>query len=401
MKLLNRRQSLVCLAAGAASLSFPAFASARDPDARRLVAIILRGGLDGLAAVAPLGDPAHQSARQGLALGAVGAQTAIPLDGFFALHPALTTLADLWAANELIAVHATGTPYRDRSHFDAQNVLETGARAPHARPTGWLNAALANLPPQSRAGRTELGIAILQQAPLILRGAAAAATWSASTLPDTDGDTLNRLMALYGGEDPAMARALAAAKDANLLAADLHQTGGPNAFAPLAQAAGRFLKQPEGPVAAVLELGGWDTHYNQATLLGPLTRNLLRLDQGIAALKDELGAAWASTVVVVMTEFGRTVAMNGTGGTDHGTGGVAFLAGGNVKGGVVIADWPGLGPRDLDEGRDLRVTTDLYGVLKGVLQDHLGVARARLEHDVFPGSTALPHAGLIRVVRAL
>jgi uncharacterized protein (DUF1501 family) len=395
MTLLTRRHSLFALAAGAASLSFPAFAAARDTRGKRLVVIVLRGGLDGLAAVAPLGDPAHESARKGLALTSSGERAALPLDGFYGLNPALPTFAKLWSAKQLSIIHATGTPYRDRSHFDAQNVLETGAAAPQARSTGWLNATLAGLPQQSATGRKELAVAIAQQAPLILRGANPAATWSPSVLPDADADTLNRLMALYGARDGAMAKALAGAKEANMLAAGMEREGGRGAFVPLAQAAGRFLKQPDGPVSAVLELSGWDTHANQQPMQGALARTLGQLDQGVGALQTELGPVWANTVVVAITEFGRTVAMNGSRGSDHGTGAAAFLLGGGVAGGKVIADWPGLAPNQLNEGRDLRVTTDLYGVLKGVLADHLGVGRAVLDRDAFPSSAAAPRSGLI------
>jgi uncharacterized protein (DUF1501 family) len=396
--ILTRRQTLFSAALGAASLSIPAFAAAPGAGSKRLVVILLRGGLDGLAAAPPLGDPSHEAARRGLALLTSGERAALKLDGFFGLHPALPTFAQLYAAKQLTVIHAAGSPYRERSHFDAQNVLETGANAANARASGWLNAALAGLPQASAAGRKELAIAMAQQAPLILRGAAPAATWSPSPLPDADADTLMRLMDLYNARDPVLAKALAGAKEANMLAAEMGGGGGGgrnSAFASLAQTAAKFLKKPDGPVAAVLDLSGWDTHANQQAMQGQLTRSLSQLDAGIAALQTELGPAWRDTVVVVATEFGRTVAMNGTRGTDHGSGAAAFLLGGAVAGGKIIADWPGLAPGQLNEGRDLRITTDLFAVLKGVLGDHLGVSRAALDGQVFPANNAAPRGGLI------
>ncbi len=393
---LTRRQTLFSAALGAASFSIPAFAAGRGQSGKRLVVIILRGGLDGLAAAPPLGDPAHEAARKGLALSAAGERAALKLGGDFGLHPALATFAQLFAAKQLTLIHAAGTPYRERSHFDAQNVLETGAGAPNARATGWLNAALAGLPQASAASRKELAIAMAQQAPLILRGAAPAATWSPSPLPDADADTVMRLMDLYSARDPGLAKALAGAQEANMLAEGAGAAGASGAFASLAQTAAKFLKQPDGPIAAVLELSGWDTHANQQPMQGALARSLTQLDGGVAALQAELGPAWRDTVLVVATEFGRTVAMNGTRGTDHGSGAAAFLLGGAVAGGKVVADWPGLAPGQLNEGRDLRITTDLFGVLKGVLSDHMGVARAILDGQVFPQSIAAPpRSGLI------
>lgn len=394
---LTRRQTLFTAACGAASLSIPAFAAGGGASSKRLVVVILRGGLDGLAAAPPLGDPAHEAARKGLALGAGGERAALKLDGFFGLHPALPTFAKLYAAKQMTVIHAVGTPYRERSHFDAQNVLESGAGAANARATGWLNAALSGLPQASASGRKELAIAMAQQAPLILRGAAPAATWSPSPLPDADADTVMRLMDLYTARDPGLAKALAGAKEANMLAGEMGGGGGRNgAFTSLAQTAGKFLKKPGGPVAAVLELSGWDTHANQLPMQGALARSLKQLDDGVAALQTELGPMWRDTVVVVATEFGRTVAMNGTRGTDHGSGAAAFLLGGAVAGGKVVADWPGLAPGQLNDGRDLRITADLFGVLKGVMGDHLGVARAALDAQVFPQSVAAaPRGGLI------
>jgi uncharacterized protein (DUF1501 family) len=316
-------------------------------------------------------------------------ESALPLDGVFALHPRLAKMHALYRAGELAPIHACATSYRDRSHFDAQNVLETGAAAPFARSEGWLNTALGALP----NSRPEMGVALSAQAPLILRGPAAVSTWSPSVLPDLDSDTLARILDLYQDRDPALARALDAAIGANAMAAGAgaDEMGGARArnLAPLAQIAARFLKDDGGPIAAVLETNGWDTHANQGLEQGALPRALTSLDDGLDAFRTEMGARWSDTVVIIATEFGRTVAPNGAGGTDHGTGAAAFIAGGAVRGGRVLSDWPGLSRAALHEGRDLRPTTDLRSILKGVMADHLHVPTAALQRDVFPDSAAV------------
>lgn len=376
------------IGAGAATLALPAFAFGAATS-KRLVVVVLRGGMDGLAAAPPVGDPAYATARGVLAQ--EKAKT-LALDATFALHPRFENLHAMYRAGEAAIVQAACTPYRERSHFDAQNVLETGGAKPYARNAGWLNAALKALPAERAAGRRELGLALAQQAPLILRGDAAVSTWSPSPLPDANADTIARLMDLYGKRDPGLANALQSAVAANGVA----MTGmggrvGGRTIAPLTKAAGQFLKQPAGPVAAVVEMSGWDTHAQQGGEAGQLAANFALLDQGLAALKTDLGSTWNDTVVVVMTEFGRTVAPNGNRGTDHGTASCAFLLGGAVRGGRVIADWPGLAPGQLNEGRDLRATTDIRAVLKGVVRDHLGVSDAG----------AFPESGNVRAMDGL
>lgn len=378
------------IGAGAATLALPAFAFGAATS-KRLVVVVLRGGMDGLAAVPPVGDPAYASARGVLAQ--EKAKT-LSLDGTFGLHPRFENLHALYRAGEAAIVHAACTPYRERSHFDAQNVLETGGVKPYARNAGWLNAALKSLPAERAAGRRELGLALAQQAPLILRGDAAVTTWSPSPLPDANTDTVARLMDLYGKRDPALQTALQSAIAANGVAMEgMNGRAGGRSIAPLTKAAAQFLKQPGGPVAAVIEMGGWDTHASQGSETGQLATNFGLLDQGLAALKTDLGATWNDTVIVVLTEFGRTVAPNGNRGSDHGTASAAFLLGGGVRGGRVISDWPGLAPGRLNEGRDLRATVDLRAVLKGVVRDHLGVSDA----NAFPESAAVrPMEGLLK-----
>lgn len=352
------------------------------PGDRRLVVAILRGGLDGLSALPPLGDPDYARQRGDLALEA--GRDALPLDGFFGLHRALGTMGELWQAGELLGVQAVASPYRERSHFDAQDLLENGSTAPRGRSDGWLGRAL------NAAGGAMGGLAVGQNLPLVLQGAAQATTWSPSELPAASASFLARVADLYAG-DPLLGPALLQGLKANSLAEEAMQGGGAprRAEAAMAEGAGRLLAAPNGPRVCVLEIGGWDTHSRQGTGGGRLALALGGLDAGLAALKQGLGPLWTETVVVMVTEFGRTVAANGSGGTDHGTASCAFLAGGRVAGGRVLADWPGLAPAALHEGRDLAPTLDLRALLKGVLASQLGLGRATLDRDVFPDSSGV------------
>ena len=390
----RRRMLATALGAGAlgplASLSF---AGAAGGD-RRFVFVILRGGLDGLSAVPALGDPEFAPARGALAQ--FGAPP-LALDATFALHPNLGALHAMYGRGELAVVHAVGLPYRERSHFDAQQVLESGGARPYELATGWLGRALARSNTKSLALNTAV--------PLVLRGPGVVDTWAPSTLPDPGADLVARLGRMYAN-DPALATALERAKALHLDGAMPSDMAGGTGmggarggnFGVLAARAAEFLGQPGGPQAAVLELGGWDTHANQANPNGPLAVCLRQLDAGLAALRDGLlpSGTWNRTVVVVATEFGREVAINGTLGTDHGTGAAAFVLGGAVHGGRVVADWPGLAQRDRNEGRDLKITTDLRALLKSVLADHLQIATRDLNDTVFPGSAALRPLALLK-----
>ena len=270
---------------------------------------------------------------------------------------------------------------------------------PFARTDGWLNAALGALP----RSRADMGVALSAQAPLVLRGPTPVATWSPSVLPNVDDDTVQRLMALYDVRDPQLANVLHAAMGANAVAMDSGANsmngagGGYRQITPLAQVAARFLKDQSGPIAAVMDMGGWDTHANQGAAQGTLARNLGLLDDGIGAFKTEMGPAWANTAVIIVTEFGRTAAPNGAGGTDHGTAAAAFLAGGAVQGGRVLADWPGLSSGALYQNRDLKPTVDIRAVIKGVLAEHMRVPASALDSAVFPDSANVrPLQSLLR-----
>jgi uncharacterized protein (DUF1501 family) len=365
--------------------------------------VILRGALDGLAAVPPVGDPDYARLRGALALS--GADAAFRLDDTFALHPSLGFLSQQWQSKQLAVVHAVATPYRERSHFDAQDVLETGHARAHASRSGWLNRALAGLPDAQQA-KGNSGVALGANVPLVMRGEVEVASWSPSRMPDVDEDTLQRLGDLYAS-DPVLSRRLADAMAAQEMAPSADETGmGRAGNAPrralaaqvteTAKAAAKFMAQENGPRVAVFETTGWDTHANQGADNGALALRLKALDAGLSTLHDAMGPAWKHTVVLVATEFGRTVATNGTRGTDHGTGAAAFLLGGAVKGGRVIARWPGLAAGALHEGRDLAPTTDLRSVIKSVLRDHLGVTPSLIDRNVFPDSGAAPYiAGLV------
>jgi uncharacterized protein (DUF1501 family) len=381
-------------------------AEGRDP---RLLTIVLRGALDGLAAVAPVGDPDWIGLRGDKALTLNGATPGLPLNSFFALNPAMPNLHRLYQSGAATIVHASATPYRERSHFDGQDVLESGVLRPGASETGWLNRALTTLAPAGRAGSASRdAFAVGPMTPLVVRGPAPVLSWTPPRLPPANDDTMTRLLELYRHTDPALARALeermglaAIAGAGGPAKSDQKPQPGPAAqvrayFAESAGMAAKFLAQPDGPRIGALAFDGWDTHADEGALNGKLAALLGALDGALAAIETNMGPAWRDTVVVVVTEFGRTARINGTEGTDHGTATVAFLAGGALKGGRVIADWPGLKPAQLQDGRDLKPTTDLRAVVKGLLHEHLRVDQAALSAKVFPDSGAVkPMMGLL------
>jgi uncharacterized protein (DUF1501 family) len=367
-------------------------AEGRDP---RLLVIVLRGALDGLAAVAPVRDPDWPSLRGDKGLG--GATPGLPLDSLFALNPAMPNMHRLYQAKAAAFVHAVATPYRERSHFDGQDVLESGYAGPGTADTGWLNRALLVVQPDGRAnGASRDAFAVGPIAPLVVRGPAPVLSWTPQRMPPAGDDTLMRLLDLYRHSDLALARALeervGLARIARAGGMDAEQPRAPGPaqvrayFTEAAGTAARFLARPDGPRIGALAFDGWDTHADEGPVNGRLAALLGALDGAIAAVESEMKEAWRETVVVVVTEFGRTARINGTEGTDHGTATVALLAGGALKGGRVIADWPGVKPAGLYEGRDLKPTIDLRAVLKGVLKDHLRIEEAALATKVFPDS---------------
>jgi uncharacterized protein (DUF1501 family) len=375
------------LAAGAAAM-LPRCVFADAATDARFVLVILRGALDGLAAVPAYGDGAYASKRGALAITA----PQLKLDGMFALNPSLPQLHERFQSKELIVFHAVASPYRERSHFDGQDLLENGTSVPKSAHDGWLNRALPLLPEAKQRATDRVALALAQNVPLVLRGDARVGSWAPSRLPDTDSDTLQRIADLYS-TDEYFASRLQSALAADSVVGEGEGMGAGrrdplNALNTVAAAAGKFLAAADGPRIAVLEATGWDTHANQGAERGQLANRLRGLDQALSSLRTGLAGAWARSAVLVVTEFGRTVAVNGTGGTDHGTATCAFLVGGAVAGGRVVADWPGLASSALYEGRDLRPTLDLRSVMKSALALHLGAAESGIEERVFPGSRA-------------
>ncbi len=385
-------------------------AEGRDP---RFLVVVLRGALDGLALAAPVGDPDWVKLRGDRALLLDGKPPALPLDSFFALNPAMPNLYRLYKAEQATIVHATATPYRERSHFDGQDVLESGFVKPGAADSGWLNRALSLLAPDGRVNpQGGKAFAVGPVTPLVVRGSAPVMSWVPQYLLPASDDTQARLLDLYRHTDEKLARALEGRKDLIAVAHGgamdaMRPRERPTAtgmarvreyFADASGAAAKYLARADGPRVGALSFFGWDTHNNEGAATGQLANFLGALDGAIGAIEREMGGAWSETVVALVTEFGRTARINGTDGTDHGTGTVAVLVGGALKGGRVVADWPGVKPANLHEGRDLAPTTDLRAVMKGVLRDHLRLDEQALARTVFPGSgNVKPMAGLLNL----
>jgi uncharacterized protein (DUF1501 family) len=379
-----------------------AHAEGRDP---RFLMIVLRGALDGLAAVAPVGDPDWFALRSDNALTLEGNTPALKLDDFFALNPAMPNVHRLFQGGEAIIVHAAATPYRERSHFDGQDLLESGLPKPAPSDSGWLNRALASLAPGTRVNPKGCVLGVGPTMPLIVRGPAPVLSWAPQGIMPAGDDTMNRLLDLYRHADVKFADVLEEHKRLTAIERSGETAQKPASFGPaqinayfaeVAGAAAKFLARPDGPRVGALAFDGWDTHSNEGIVHGRLSQLLGALDSALAAVKTHMGSAWRETVVALVTEFGRTARINGTEGTDHGTATIALIVGGALKGGRVIADWPGLKSADLHENRDLRPTTDLRAVLKGLLKDHLRADERRLAGDVFPGSAGVrPVTGLV------
>jgi uncharacterized protein (DUF1501 family) len=382
---INRRS---LLARGALIGGFaltPQLALAAAGTDQRLVFIILRGAMDGLAAIPPIGDARLSQLRGGLAQPPEQFGAMLKLTSDFAAHPALKGFASLFAAGEAGVVHAIASPYRERSHFDAQNILETGGNAAYALKDGWLNRLLPLLPAAPPP------VAIAATLPALLRGAAPTTSFAPSRLPDASASLKARVAALYEN-DALLHRLWSEAMATEVMAGS--SDGGAGNPQGLAASAARLLADPAGPRIAVLDLGGWDTHAGQALRLA---NQLRQLDGVITALKTGLGSAWANTLVIAATEFGRTVAANGTGGTDHGTASAALLAGGRLMGGPaagrVLGDWPGLSR--LFDDRDLMPTTSLNSLFVGAAAGLFGLDPDLVTRRVFAAAPATPLA-LIR-----
>jgi uncharacterized protein (DUF1501 family) len=387
-RLLISRRAMLGVSAGLFSWAFmPRFAEAasasHDP---RLLVVVLRGGMDGLSTVVPFGDPQYVKMRGDIA---IPAASTIKLNSFFGLHPALKSFSNFYKAGDAAVVHAACIPLRTRSHFDCQDNLENGLPGSSANPTGWLNRLLTALPagaPIKSKGAIQIG-----ETPLILRGPAPVLGWSPTWFTHVNDPILYLIRTLYREKDPTLLSVLDRGIRADKLAERVGgNDGNLSTLRKGFRGAARLVAAPDGPRIAVLSVDGWDTHVNEGGTTGYLAGVLGDLDQAIQDFKTVVGTAWNQTVVVMATEFGRTVRINGDQGTDHGVGTVALLAGGAVNGGKVFGDWPGLAPSKLYEGSDLRPTTDVRSIFKGVLRDHLGVPLTLLNSTIFPQSQSAP-----------
>ncbi|MHB9835226.1 DUF1501 domain-containing protein [Paraburkholderia terrae] len=386
--MLTRRSFVRIAAAGAgAMLIAPQIVFARAATDRRFVFVIQRGAADGLNIVVPYADPAYATLRGALA---VDTSASTKLDGTFALHPSLVQIGQMYGRREALFVHAVASPYRDRSHFDGQNVLETGGSSAYQVKDGWLNRLVGMMPGTTSTTR-ENAIAFAPTVPMALRGATNVASYAPSGLPQAPDDLLTRVSQLYE-QDPQLRPLWESAMAARGLAGDAGARQDP---ASLGKLAAGFLSRGDGPRIAMIETGGWDTHSAQ---MPRLAAQLKALDTMLAALRDGLGPAWSKTTVLVATEFGRTAAANGTGGTDHGTASVAMVIGGAVAGGRVVADWPGLRQGDLYQARDLKPTASLDSLITGVASESLGLDPHRTSRTLFAQAGSVqPMTGLIRV----
>ncbi len=388
-RLWDRRAFLkgMCLG-GLATLTAPMVSFAQVPGAGRFVFVLCRGGFDGLATIVPVGDPGYASLRGAMAF---RADQLAPLADGFALAPGLAPLKAFWDAGELAVAHAMAIPYRTRSHFDGQAVLETGLDRPAGASDGWLNRLLQVMEGEST------GIAVAAGLPRSLAGRHPVLTWSPAQLGSVEEAYIQRLHVLYQRdallhdrfEAALQLQALEAGAETGAEPGAMRGGAGGNPAGAVMEAVARFLREPAGPNVAAVEFGGWDTHANQGMEGGVLDRLLSRLAQGLLTLRSELGATWADTTVVVMTEFGRTARPNGTGGTDHGTAGAGFVLGPGLGRSQVLADWPGLGARELFEGRDLRPTLDTRSLLKAAVQGTFDLTAAQAER-IFPDSAGAP-----------
>jgi uncharacterized protein (DUF1501 family) len=378
---MNRRTFVqtMCLG-GIATFGFPTVHFAQVRRKGRFVFVLLRGGFDGLAAIVPYGDPDYAALRSGFAY---RESELVVLNDLFGLAPGLSPLREFWDSGELAAVHAMAIPYRTRSHFDGQAILETGLDKPLGSSDGWLNRLLQLLSGESS------GIAIASGLPRSMTGSFSVQTWSPTQLGAVDDEFLQRLGALYRRDPELSGRFEAALQQKDTvgeepMAAGNARRGG---ITPLMQATARIMRPDTGPNIAAVEFSGWDTHANQGLAGGALDRLLGQLADGLLAFRTAMGDAWRDTTVVVMTEFGRTARANGTRGTDHGTAGAGFVLGPHVAKSTVLADWPGLSNPALFEGRDLKPTLDTRAVLKGAIAGTFDLTPAQADR-VFPSSAA-------------
>ncbi|WP_229744643.1 DUF1501 domain-containing protein [Neiella marina] len=338
---------------------------------KKLIWVLLRGALDSLHTIVPSTDSSYRQHRPKIANDLL--TSALPLSADFALHPALQNLYSWYQAKQFLPIVAVGSGYDARSHFDGQDFLEAGlGHIDHD--SGWLARAVNSHQSQ--------GLAVSQTTPIAFRSSEQATTWYPSRFRQTKQDTYAALLDLYQESPSLLAQLEEGLATQQLLRDSGTASSGKANFKELTEACGTLMSAENGPDCAMLELGGWDTHNNQANRLN---RQLTELDQGLAALKASLGSQWQQTVVMVSTEFGRTVRENGTAGTDHGTGSCMLLAGGAINGGRVLGTWPGLKAEQLYQGRDLKPTSMTFRWWATLLAQHWGLSEKQLA-AVLPGS---------------
>jgi uncharacterized protein (DUF1501 family) len=423
---LSRRSALARALGVGISIQFLGSRAFADTDSalarRKLVVIICRGGLDGLSLSPPIGDRDYAALRASIAIPGFGQPGgALRLDDTFGLHPMLEGVSALATKGQARIAPAVATPDRERSHFEAQDVLESGGTVAYGTSSGWLNRALEAMGPPRKIRALSIG----PTAPLVLRGRIETASWSPGGLAGRDPRLPAILQDLYADDPllgPALAGGMATQSMANLATSDAaaemasEQAPGPPATASIGAPATHrpgvdharrlgatlagFMTQSGGAQVAAVEMDGFDSHANQTTLLAnrlaAVDAFLVGLQVGLAGDGGPYADSWRRTVVVMSTEFGRTARVNGTGGTDHGTASTTLVLGGALKSGGIIGDWPTLAQNRLFENRDTAPTLDMRGLFKGILRDHLGIDRAKLDTLVFPNSARVaPLDGLI------
>ncbi len=389
---LPTRRSFLALGAGLSLTMYGGGAfAAGAPMRQKLVLVVARGAMDGLSLAPPIGDPNYAALRGPIA---IPADAVLKLDGTFGLHPKLDGLHRMIQSGQARLAPAVALPQRIRSHFEAQDLLETGGPRSYALKTGWLNRAVQAIQVAHPIQAMSLGA----QRPLVLTGPIQSQSWSPGRPVNDSAERVAAVLQDLYANDPLLGPALASGLQTESMAAGMGtgQPVAPQNVAALVATAAKFLTAPDGPSIAVLSLDGFDTHARQGAAEGQLAVRFNTLDQTLTGLQTGLGPAWKDTVVIVATEFGRTARINGTQGTDHGTASALVLAGGAVKPGGMIGDWPTLADNKLFENRDLAPTLDVRSVFKGVLADHMGLDRSVLETAVFPESADAPAAkGLV------
>ncbi|MEK9968714.1 MAG: DUF1501 domain-containing protein [Ferrovibrio sp.] len=383
----TRRDALRLLGLGTAAALMPRLAFATANTDKRFVFFILRGGMDGLGAIIPVGDPGYARVRGEF----LDQQTPVMLDNVFGLHASLAPLKRYYDAGDLLPLHAVASSHRERSHFAAQDVLEAGIDKPNSSTSGWLNRLLAEH--EAATGRKRQGLALGATMPFALRGPVMVDSSGPDTLPGAPSAFVDRMMALWS-EDAVLGQAMADVQMASMDGSrDMGPGGGLQAVVKLAKLAASRLAQPNGPRIAVIEMNGFDTHSAEANRL---RQQFDALTQSLTALAEGLQPVWHNSVILAVSEFGRTVIPNGSGGTDHGTGGAGFMLGGAVKGGRVYADWPGLKQGQLFESRDLRPTLSMTALYKAVASSHFGLDGAATMARLFPDDIGSRAADIIR-----